>query len=176
MLKLDIEIDPGAFDTWKLLDQKQQRQIMVKTMAWYIELQRRHIRKGIDVHGKKFKSYSPQYKRNKRRAGRLANSWLRLSGDLLRSQVGTEVEKRPNGWVLTREFRGTHAAYGFKVRKSGKGEGDMSVKRYSGKKTSNALIALAVNEDREFIGLSVRNFNKLVRVFLRHLDKFDRRG
>ncbi len=170
LLRWVVTVDTTRMKDWKLLDSKAQRRVIRRSMAWYMQNQRKRIKRGVDVHGQAFEAYDPAYRVNKDLAGRMVkNYWLRLSGDMLRSQ---KSRTRQRGRVIEgrAEFSGSHAQYRFNKKKKGAGF-TVTLSRVTGKKTPNALIAAANNRKRSFVGLSKADFLRLINFFHKTLHK-----
>lgn len=170
LLRWVVTVDTTRMKDWKLLDARGQRRTISRSMAFYMQIQRRRLRRGVDVHGRAFDAYDPAYRVNKDLAGRMVkNFWLRLSGDMLRSQ---KSRTRQRGRVIESkaEFTGDHARYRFNKKTKGAGF-TVTLSRVTGSKTPNALIAAANNRKRSFVGLSKPDFLKLIDRFHKELHK-----
>jgi hypothetical protein len=169
-----VELDPSQMADWDMLTDQDQRGVLAKVMGWYMNKQRSNVRRGVDIHGRRFLPLSREYRDLKRRGGRLASGhWLRLSGDMFRSQK-TIIKKRGRSMIATIEFAGTRPQYQFKKRKRGGKGGDMRLHR-TGKKVSSALVAAANDRLRPFVGVSPKSLNAMTKLFARELDKLSRR-
>lgn len=149
------------------------RAVLEAVIAEYLRLQRKRIGAGVDQDGNPWPAYSAAYEDKKRRAGRRPYSrgdWLRLSGEMLRSQQVTYNDLGEGGVEAVVEFVGTRPAYTFKAkarrgkRRRGSGPARLVVSATS-RMISNAEVAARVEEKRPFIGASDDELRRLRKVF-----------
>jgi hypothetical protein len=168
IVPLDVVVDLGGLDKWEIMTEREKAGALRGVGGRYLQLQTENINRGVDMHGRPFKAYSPGYAELKARAGRLGkNYWLRLTGQLLRSQV-VKIVREAGALVAVIAFEGMHAAARFSTPRPGSRPakaGGLTVNVTSREQTSNALLAAVNDMTRPFVGVSPQMLDKLVRTF-----------
>jgi len=107
MIDLQIDFDTRELDQWEIFNERQKRSTLKVVAAHYMLLQRQRVNRGESLAGGQFKDYSPGYRDRKTRAGRMGESfWMRLSGQMLRSQHVT-IDRRGDTLQARVFFDGT---------------------------------------------------------------------
>lgn len=182
-MRLIVKLDPGAVEhAQEVIQQAIDTaipKILPELAALYMELQRQRVARGQDLDGAAFKPYTPEYRMQKEQSGRMGvNAWLRLTGEMLRSQI-VKYESTPGGGHRAIvEFDGMHApvsftprARKFKNKKTGKTYTHTVKPRAGGKMSSNAIIAAANDDTRPFVGLSREDADRIEEVCLRRIGE-----
>ncbi len=122
--KLKIRVDTSEIDKADLLPRAYRQRIMRKIASAYFLMIRKRTKKGEDVEGNTFKPYSTRYRNLKERAGRMkSNYWLRLTGELFRSQK-TKLEEGAKSTSIAVMFDGDHHQTRFRSQRTkSKGKG-----------------------------------------------------
>lgn len=166
MIGLDMQMDTRELDQWRVMTEQEQRAALQDACGKYLQLEVENLNRGRDVHGSPMKPYSPAYAARKALAGRMGKSyWMRLSGDLLRSQV-VKIVRDAAGLVAVIAFEGMHAPYRFRTRGKSK-----TVSAGAGTQTPNALIAAVNDMIRPFVGVNPKMLEQMVSVFKRALRR-----
>jgi hypothetical protein len=174
---IKVEPDLSKIARVKKLTTHVQRQRAIKAVAGhYLYLQGERLKKGIKVDGGTFPAYEEPYRTLKEKAGRLKagkagaeSFWLRLSGQMLRSQKVGDPEPI-DGCVadtILIAFEGTQAPMKFEERTKGR----YVVTQADGPAVSSALIAAGNNRKRPFVGNNPEERVELDEVFREALDK-----
>jgi len=107
-LDINISIDVSQLVDWEVVPKATLKRAMQEASATYMENQRSLLRKGRDVSGASFREYTLDYWSKKKLAGRMGeNYWLRLTGQLLRSQR-VKVKQGKKFVQATISFEGMH--------------------------------------------------------------------
>jgi len=136
---------------------------------------RQRTKQGVGFDGSTFPSYDPEYEDQKRRAGRMGESfWLRLSGDLFKSlQIKYSKAKQS----ISMYFQGQHTSYSFsgpakKGKKKNVKGGALVLKATSGKTTANDKIAYHLNTKYRFFGISKDDRKAFNKILMNELEKW----
>jgi hypothetical protein len=168
IVPLDVVVDLGGLDKWEIMTEREKAGALRDVAGRYLQLQTENINRGVDMHGRPFRAYSPGYAALKARAGRLGkNYWLRLTGQLLRSQV-VKIVREAGVLVAVIAFEGMHAASRFSTpsRRKLARSGGLTVNVTAREQTANALLAAVNDLTRPFVGVGPQMLDKLVRTFV----------
>jgi hypothetical protein len=178
MIQVEVTVDLSSIEALATEIENSLMSALSVVAAKYLLLQRQRIAAGKSVDGAPFLSYSPGYRNQKTEAGRMgANFWLRLTGEMLRSQIVVPGALVGSAATVSVEFEGMHAPTEFIWRKKPKkGKGDrvytktvqariVSDRKKESQMIPNALLAAVNDELRPFVGVSSKELDKLEKTF-----------
>lgn len=114
-MKFEMSVDLSSIDN-VVLTKGQKKTILRRVGYVYMMIVRDRLAKGKESSGAAFAPYSKEYMQQKYRAGRLKeNYWLRLTGEMLRSQNQTMSMTSGGEPMVTVGFTGTHPPQQFKL-------------------------------------------------------------
>ena len=193
MIQVSIEVDASAFaKVFAKLTTGKIKKALVKVGGFYLMLQRQNIENGVTPDGAQFEQYKPAYLVQRMRAERGSYGWLRLTGDMLKSQRVKVTTGGPSVNLLV-EFEGSrlgdvfhvktklkakeHHSYSMDLQGVSKkttytnnqrkaGSNSPMVVARTGKTVKNDDIASGNDALRPFVGVSDQTIDELIKMFL----------
>lgn len=173
-LHISIEVDPEVIsEFFKQISDAKVTRALKNLGGYYMLLQRQNIANGIQPDGTPLKQYSQKYLINRIRAGRTSYGFLRLTGDMLKSQR-VKVTRTTDSIDLEVEFAGSRLGDVFKKKSKTKkrkeaGTNAPLVVSRSGDEIKNEDLAAWNDETRPFVGVSDNTAEELLEKFFEEL-------